>query len=188
MRQYIKEALLSMLANTDLTIIKAAATCVAAIAVIEVPNNEWPEIIDNLSSNATNSADPFVRLASIQTLGFICEDISPQFLGQENMNSILFAVLSNVTPSHLDLSKIALKAFSRAAPITDKNFSVPEQKQFIMEKLFEATNIDDEEVLVSTMEALNDIVRVNYDYMLEYIQNIGDTTIKLINSQHEKAG
>lgn len=53
MRENIKEALLSMLANTDITIIKSAATCVAAIAVLEVPNNEWPDIIDNLSNNAT---------------------------------------------------------------------------------------------------------------------------------------
>lgn len=80
-----------------------------------------------------------MRLASIQTLGFICEDLSPQYLGQDNMNSILFAVLSNVSPDNVELSRIAMKAFSRAAPITDKNFQVPDQKEFIMNKLFEAT-------------------------------------------------
>jgi hypothetical protein len=37
MRDNIKEALLSMLGNTDISIIKAAGTCVAAIAVIEIP-------------------------------------------------------------------------------------------------------------------------------------------------------
>lgn len=36
------------------------------------------------------------------------------------------------------------------------------------------------------MEALNDIVRVNYDYMLDYIVNIGQLTMSLINSEHEK--
>jgi hypothetical protein len=64
MRENIKEALLSMLANTDFTVIKAAATCVAAIAVIELPQGQWPHFIDTLTKNST-SADINVRLASV---------------------------------------------------------------------------------------------------------------------------
>ena len=63
MRENIREALLSMLANTDPIVIKAAATCVAAIAVIELPNNEWPNFIQSLTENA-NVPDLSVRLAS----------------------------------------------------------------------------------------------------------------------------
>ena len=125
MRENIKEALLTMLANQDTTVIKAAATCVAAIAVIEIPTGQWNDILPLLSENS-NSDDINVRLASLQTLGFICEDINPECLGQDNMNSILSAVLTNIFPEQLELTKIAMKAFSRAAPITDKNFQVPE--------------------------------------------------------------
>jgi len=56
-----------------------------------------------------------------------------------------------------------MKSFCRAAPITGRNFLIPEQKNFIMEKLFLAGTINDEEVLSSLMEALNDIVKYNYD-------------------------
>jgi hypothetical protein len=45
MRAQIKEALMSMLANENMTVIKAAATCVAAIAIIEIPLNMWADII-----------------------------------------------------------------------------------------------------------------------------------------------
>jgi hypothetical protein len=38
-----------------------------------------------------------------------------------------------------------------------------------MQKLFEASTIKNEDILTSTMEALIDIARVNYDYMPEYI-------------------
>ena len=112
-----------MLANTDPIVIKAAATCVAAIAVIELPNNELPNFIQSLTENA-NVPDLSVRLASLQTLGFICEDIDPASLNENDMNQILFAVLSNVIPDQLELTNIAMKAFSRAAPITYKNFLV----------------------------------------------------------------
>lgn len=56
-----------------------------------------------------------------------------------------------------------------------------------MDKLFEASNIDNEDVLISIMEAMNDIVRVNYDYIFDYIEGIGNLTMKLINSEHDKA-
>jgi hypothetical protein len=37
------------------------------------------------------------------------------------------------------------------------------------------------------MQAINDIVRVNYDYLFEYIEKIGGLTMNLINSPHDKA-
>jgi hypothetical protein len=64
MRNNIKEALLSMLANNDMTVIKSAATCVAAIAVIEIPMKMWDGVIQMLSDNA-NSDNLMIRVASI---------------------------------------------------------------------------------------------------------------------------
>ena len=40
------------------------------------------------------------------------------------MNSILFAVLSNINPEQKELSQISAAAFSRAAPFTGRNFEV----------------------------------------------------------------
>jgi hypothetical protein len=36
------------------------------------------------------------------------------------------------------------------------------------------------------MESLNDIVKFCYDNLTEYIQKIGELTMKLINSEHDK--
>lgn len=56
-----------------------------------------------------------------------------------------------------------------------------------MQRLFKASKIDDEDTLECIMEALNDIVGVNYDYMLDYINEIGELTSRLIDSEHPKA-
>lgn len=92
-----------MLANTDFTIIKAAATCVAAICVIELPKGMWNGVLELLQNNA-NSDDLNVRLASVLTLGFICEDIDPKYLSAEQLNLILPAVLMNVIPDQIVLT------------------------------------------------------------------------------------
>lgn len=79
-----------------------------------------------------------------------------------------------------------MKSFARAAPITTRNFVVPDQKSFIMDKLFLAGEINDEDILSSLMEALNDIVKYSYDFIGDQITRIGNLTIKLINSDHDK--
>jgi hypothetical protein len=45
MRQNIKDALLPMLGSHDNIVMKAAATCLAAISCIELPNRMWPDFI-----------------------------------------------------------------------------------------------------------------------------------------------
>ena len=55
-----------------------------------------------------------------------------------------------------------------------------------MDRIFYAGKIMDEEILSSIMEALNDIVRVNYQYIMPYISQIGELTLQLINSEFDK--
>jgi hypothetical protein len=44
------------------------------IASIEIPRGEWVDLITNLSSNAAHDLID-VRHASLETLGFICEEL-----------------------------------------------------------------------------------------------------------------
>ena len=103
------------------------------------------------------------------------------------MNSILYALLQNINPNDIQLTQIAMRAFARAAPSTSRNFQHVGQRELIMTQVLLASEIDDEDVLIATMESINDIVRVNYDYMFEYIERIGSLTMKLISSEHDKA-
>ena len=64
MRKNIREALISQLGHPDINVIKAAATCVATIGVIDIPSNEWPDLIDTLTKYGTSDL-PNIRLASI---------------------------------------------------------------------------------------------------------------------------
>lgn len=66
MRANIKDALSKMLfGNQDKMVIKAAATCVAAIAAVEIPLGAWPELIPILTEQANNGETVEARLASL---------------------------------------------------------------------------------------------------------------------------
>jgi importin subunit beta-1 len=53
---------------------RASANILAVIASIELPRNEWSQIVDTLADNCTNQ-DNSIKNASITTMGYICEQI-----------------------------------------------------------------------------------------------------------------
>lgn len=54
----------------------SAAQCVAFIAVIELPLNQWQDVISVLCSNIINdSSSENVKEASLEAIGYICQDI-----------------------------------------------------------------------------------------------------------------
>ena len=70
----IKDAFFSILVKDN--DMKLASTCLSALSVVEFPGNEWPELIGILTKNV-NSDSKNIRLASLMTLGYMCEDVDP---------------------------------------------------------------------------------------------------------------
>jgi importin subunit beta-1 len=103
------------------------------------------------------------------------------------MNLVLSALLTNINENNpIDLIRMAVKAFARAAPITNRNFQDQAQREYIMNALFIATKMNDEDTLEYLMQSFVDIARVNYDYLEDYLQQLGEMTFELISSDKEK--
>lgn len=154
---------------------KTSAMCISSIFSLELPQRDWPELLPELYQYSYNT-DPNARYSSLLTFGYICEDVDPTCLSQDDLQSIMPGVLNNIDPSNVDLTKIAIKAFARAAPITQPYMASPEHRGFIMNNLLKAQSIPDPEILLSLMEALCEIVKVSYDYIGEYVEQIGGLT------------
>jgi importin subunit beta-1 len=52
-----------------------ASQVVAAIAAVELPQGQWPELIEILLGFVNNPANTQLKIATLQTIGFICESI-----------------------------------------------------------------------------------------------------------------
>ena len=78
-KQQIKDAVVASLAAESSLVRNMIASLIACIAQIEIPRGEWTELVANLCSNASH-ADMQVRLTSLTTIGFICEELRPDDL------------------------------------------------------------------------------------------------------------
>jgi hypothetical protein len=52
-----------------------ASQVVAAIAAVELPQGQWPDLIEILLGFVNNQPNPNLKIATLQTIGFICETI-----------------------------------------------------------------------------------------------------------------
>ena len=93
----IKGAVLQTLHSANAKAAHVSAQVVAAIGFSDVPEGRWPDLIGVLLANVTNEASSDVaKTASLEAMGFLCEGITPDDLGQEQTNSILTAIIDGM--------------------------------------------------------------------------------------------
>lgn len=71
------------------------ANILSAVASIEIPRKEWDDLVPNLCDNSTNE-DINIKMASLMTLGYICEELDPQDLSDDLKNKIILALTNNI--------------------------------------------------------------------------------------------
>jgi hypothetical protein len=124
MRGHIKDALLQLLPSHNSNTLKNASICLAIIGALEVPDGLWDQFLTMMQENSTNEDNHF-RLASVQTLGLLCEFLDQYIdkqLRPEQIGQVLHATICNIDAQQIELSRIAIKALQRIIPYTEQNF------------------------------------------------------------------
>ena len=70
----IRQDALMALGSSSKQIGTVAAQVVSAMASVELPVEQWPELIEVLLE-FMNQTSPLLRVATLQAIGFICETI-----------------------------------------------------------------------------------------------------------------
>lgn len=170
LRRYIKNNVLETLGSETMRP-STAAQCVAYIACAELPQDQWPELMQVLTSNVANpTSTEMVKEASLEAVGYICQDIDPEIL-QTKSNEILTAIVSGMKkeePSnHVRLA--ATNALLNSLEFTKANFDNDGERHFIMQVVCEATQSPDTQVRVAALQCLVKIMSLYYQYMEHYM-------------------
>ena len=71
----IKQDALMTLASPNLKAGQFASQVVAAIAAVELPQDQWKDLIEILLGFVNNQPNTNLKIATLQTIGYICETI-----------------------------------------------------------------------------------------------------------------
>ncbi|KAH7882223.1 armadillo-type protein [Phlebopus sp. FC_14] len=148
-----------------------AAQVVAAIAAVELPHDQWPDLIELLLGFVNNSSDTNLKIATLQTIGYICESIKPEILSLRS-NEILTAVIHGARKDEpsIEVQLAAIHALYNSLEFVRENFEREGERNYIMQVVCEATQNSSVAVQVGAFECLVKIMALYYDKMAFYME------------------
>ncbi|XP_038724534.1 importin subunit beta-1-like [Tripterygium wilfordii] len=185
-RAQIKACLLKTLSSPAHDARSTASQVIAKLAGIELPHKQWPELVGTLLSNI-HQVPVHTKQATLETLGYICEEVSPDVVDQDHVNKILTAVVQgmNSSESNNDVRLAATRALYNALGFAQANFSNDMERDFIMRVTCEATLSPEVKIRQAAFECLVAISSTYYDKLTSYISDIFNITAKAVKEDEE---
>ena len=182
----VKGCLLQTLFSPAVDARSTASQVIAKLASIELPHQQWPELVDSLLSNI-HQLQPYVKQATLDTLGFLCEEVSSDVFDQDKVNKILTAVVQGMTAGegNLEVRLAATRALHNALGFAQANFSTDVERDYIMRVVFEATISPEVKIRQAAFECLVSIASMYYDKLASYMQDIFNITAKAVREDEE---
>eukprot|EP00794_Sanderia_malayensis_P017676 gene17676-19438_t len=168
-RSQIKTLVLSTLGTE--TGLSTAAQCVAGIAAAELPQNQWPDLLQLLVMNVENAQSSYqLKEASLEAIGYMCQDIESQHLAKFSgsiLQGIVHGMKDGTTNNNVKFH--ATNALLNSLEFTRANFEQEPERNCIMEVVCNATQSPEKKVQVAALQCLVKIVSLYYDYMEAYM-------------------
>ncbi|KAJ5925990.1 hypothetical protein N7454_007500 [Penicillium verhagenii] len=185
----VKELAIKTL-QSDTRVGHAAAQLVVSIAAIELPRNEWPELMNILVQNVASGSDN-LKQSSLATIGFICESQDPELRQSliTHSNAILTAVVQGARREepNMDVRYAAIAALSDAVDFVRSNMDNEGERNYIMQVVCEATQAEEVRVQAAAFGCLNRIMGAYYDKMRFYMEKaLFGLSIMGIKSEEEE--
>ncbi|KAK1758488.1 hypothetical protein QBC47DRAFT_142888 [Echria macrotheca] len=188
----VKQLALETLSSNNTQAGQATAQVIASIAVIELPRNEWPDLMAVLVKNVSDGS-PHQKQASLTAIGFICEsqdpDLRASLVGQSN--AILTAVVQGARKEepNNEIRLAAITALGDSLEFIGNNFKHEGERNYIMQVVCEATQAEDSRIQQGAFGCLNRIMSLYYEDMRFYMEKalFGLTILGMKSSDEDVA-
>ncbi|KAF3398302.1 Importin subunit beta-1 [Penicillium rolfsii] len=168
----VKELALKTLAS-DTRAGNAAAALIVSIAAIELPRNEWSDLMNILVQNVASGNDN-LKQSSLATIGFICESQDADLRASltAHSNAILTAVVQGARREepNMEVRYAAIAALSDAVDFVRSNMENEGERNYIMQVVCEATQAEEVRVQAGAFGCLNRIMGAYYEKMRFYME------------------
>ncbi|KAL3122426.1 hypothetical protein niasHT_001461 [Heterodera trifolii] len=146
-----------------------AAQCLAAIACVELPSNQWPDLLDRLVANVTTDGadNALLRESSLEALGYICQDVPELQRAGPILTAIVHGMRDEETSNYVRLA--ATTALLNSLEFAKHNFENEAERNIIMQVTCNATQSTDRNVRVVALQCLVRIMSLYYRHMEPYM-------------------
>jgi len=149
---------------------------VGKCGALDLARREWAELIPTLQQNVSTSTAG-VKQASLEALGYVCEDLDPTALEQAAVNVVLTAVVAGMSPNEEAATRVvAASALGNALEFAKKNFELDAERDYLMQQLSLGVQAEEATVRAACMECLAAIASLYYPFLPSYMPGVFQLT------------
>ncbi|KAI3327271.1 armadillo-type protein [Xylariaceae sp. AK1471] len=188
----VKALALQTLSSSNSQAGQAAAQVIASIAAIELPRDQWPELMNTLVQNVSSGA-PHQKQSSLTCIGYICDSQDAELRTAliAHSNAILTAVVQGARKeeTNMEIRLSAIYALGDSLEFVGNNFKHEGERNYIMQVVCEATQADDSRIQQGAFGCLNRIMGLYYENMRFYMEKalFGLTILGMKNDDEDVA-
>lgn len=172
-KQMILSALGTLRINGNYQRPSGTAQLIAAVAGLELPNNNWstllPWLSEQITSTPHNENNSTIKEASLETIGYICQDVANDYV-EAYTSEVLTAIVHGMKEGINTETKLAAaNAMYNSLEFIKPNFEKAQERDYIMQVVCECTQNGETKLQVMALQCLVEIVHLYYDYMESYM-------------------
>ncbi|KAF0992443.1 hypothetical protein HZS_6540 [Henneguya salminicola] len=167
-REKIKDMVIRTL-GTEKTSPSVSAQLISAIAYAEFPINGWHELLPSLTNNISNNTNQDIKEASIEAVGYICQDL-PQGVLTQYSADLLSNIIQCMKKDQSDrIRSVATKALFNSLEFVSRNFEIDTHRNLIMQHVCESAVCRERSIRITGLQCLCKIVTLYYNHMEAYM-------------------
>ncbi|KAG2798105.1 Importin subunit beta-1 [Phytophthora cactorum] len=188
LRTQIKDGSLGVLQSNDPVARHTSAQLVAKIGSIELPQKEWPTLLESLLQNVTSGSEGCIH-ATLECLGYLCDELEEGAIDELDTNRILTAIVDGIRTDRPPAIRLAaITALRNSLEFVSENFKRKQERDHLMQKICEATQSPDLRTRVVAYECIAAIATMYYEYLAEYMETLCKLTFNAITSDQDEVG
>lgn len=186
LRNNLKACGIKGLQSPEAGVSRAAAQVVAQIALIELPVNEWPELIKNLlGMTKSKQRTPGLMVSVFVCLAYICEEspsIDPPYM-QDILNALTTGMKKEVGNPHVILA--ATKGLEKALRHIEPNMEKDAERNYIMKSICSVCTFPDARIREAGLNILIKMIEIYYHYLAAYMKVISGIVANIMNKDEQ---
>lgn len=165
---------------------------IGKVAKHDLHKGEWADLVPTLLNNMGEESRSGVKQATMNSLGYICEETAHQAFEQHFVDRVLTAVVRGMQAKQegseqadMDVRVAATEALQNAMEFATENFKRENERNYIMQVVCEGTLSPDPRVRHASYECLVTIATHYYEHLQVYMKDIFDLTCRTVRYDEE---
>mmetsp|Transcript_32889 Transcript_32889/g.47518 ORF Transcript_32889/g.47518 Transcript_32889/m.47518 type:complete len:856 (+) Transcript_32889:71-2638(+) len=189
-KENIRAGFLAAIKSPVKIVSHTAAQILAAYGAVDLPRKEWPNLLSSLFHNISSPEMHVVcKVASLETLGYMCDTMDPGSIEQPMVNQILCSIIDGMRSDRVDDIRVAaVTALNNSLEFTKSNFDNKVESDAIMVAICEATQSTEIKIRERAFECFATVADLYYEKLQPYVETMFNLSTGAIQNDQQSVG